>query len=217
MTLGATLEADAAAVGVTLAPAEVDAIVAYGELLARWNRSIRLVGPDDVATILREQIVDALGFVPAVRALGEASWWDIGAGGGLPGLVLARLVPETRLVMVEPTGKKTAFLSTAAAALGLANVVVHQGRVEPRGLIRPPLPPSVVRPRAALSRATFAPKGWLALAAPLVGEGGGVLIATATPDEVPEAVLADPATARWTYRVPATGAPRALFFTRRGA
>ncbi|MFO0748111.1 MAG: hypothetical protein U1F43_21005 [Myxococcota bacterium] len=34
------------------------------------------------------------------------------------------------------------------------------------------------------------------------------------PDEVPPAVLGDPATRRWDYRVPATAAPRALFYAR---
>jgi len=209
--IATALEADAQAVGVALLASELDAIMTYAGLLARWNKAIRLVGPDDLQTIVREQVVDALGFIPALRASSAPSWLDIGAGGGLPGIVAAALLPERRFVLVEPTAKKTAFLSAAAAALELRNATIHQGRVTAKGGVQPLLPTAVGQPRAALSRATFAPPEWIALARPLVGQGGEVLIATATEDEMPTDILDDPATRRWAYRIPATGAPRLLY------
>lgn len=205
--LAAALVADAHVVGVELAGAEIDKLIDYVALLARWNPKVRLVGPDDRMTILREQVVDALGFAPAVRASAPETWLDVGAGGGLPGIILAILLPDRHVVMLEPIAKKAAFLTQAAIALGLSNVTVHTGRAEARG-VAPPLPARAPRATGALSRATLAPPAWIALASALVGVGGTILIAAADAREVPDGVMHDPSTRRWDYVVPATGAPR---------
>lgn len=54
---------------------------------------------------------------------------DLGAGGGLPGLVVAIVRPELEVHLLEATAKKAHFLQETAAALGLA-VRVHHGRAE---------------------------------------------------------------------------------------
>lgn len=217
--LRAAFEADLEAIGLGAGQGGfVSAALTYAALLAKWNARIRLVGPSDPTTLVREQIVDALGFALAVRDLpDEAGFWDVGAGGGLPGILLGLRFPERRFVLVEPIHKKTAFLSHAAHALGLKNVVVHTGRVEPDGAVVPALALPFERPRVALSRATLAPEPWLATASRLVGPGGLVLIAVA--DALPEAVTADPHSApagRWRWVVPATRAPRLIVARRVG-
>ena len=55
---------------------------------------------------------------------------DLGAGAGLPGLVLAAVLPRSRVVLVESAGRKCEFLRVTAAAMGLDNVDVVCGRVE---------------------------------------------------------------------------------------
>lgn len=55
---------------------------------------------------------------------------DVGSGGGLPGIVLAIVWPRTRIHLVEPVGKKAAFLRQCAVELALAHVEVHASRVE---------------------------------------------------------------------------------------
>jgi 16S rRNA (guanine527-N7)-methyltransferase len=55
---------------------------------------------------------------------------DVGAGGGLPGMVLAIARPDMRVSMIDTVHKKTAFLTQVKAELGLANVTVHTMRVE---------------------------------------------------------------------------------------
>jgi 16S rRNA (guanine(527)-N(7))-methyltransferase RsmG len=207
---------DLAAIGVGAGEgAFVGRALAFARLLAAWNARIRLVGPTELASIVREQVVDAMGFALALRDLAEDSFWDVGAGGGLPGLLLALYFPERRFVLVEPIHKKSAFLKHAAHALGLDNASVHTGRVEPDGSLHPPLRLPGPPPRAALSRATLAPEVWLATARHLVGPGGLALIALA--DQVPDAIARDTSSVevgRWTWRVPATGAPRILLARR---
>lgn len=209
------LARDLTAIGVAAEPAFVERALAFARLLEKWNAKIRLVGPSALDVIVREQIVDACGFVHALAALPEASaWWDVGAGGGLPGILLALRFPERRVVMVEPIHKKTSFLQHAAQVLGLANAIVHTGRVETDGRVVPAIEPRALRggvPTAALSRATLAPEAWLGTARRLVGAGGVVVIAAA--DALPAAVTDDPASSAlgtWRWTVPATGAPRIL-------
>lgn len=195
----------------------------FAELLAKWNARVRLVGPGRLDVLVREQLVDALGFVPVLSDLPDQDFYDIGAGGGLPGLVLALAFPDRRFTLVEPIHKKTAFLSHAAAHLGLANVRVHTGRVEPDGRLSPPLRPAASAraagaaaaswptPTATFSRATLAPAPWLATARALLGPGGCVLIAVASDEALPAEVRDDPrstALGRWAWTVPATAAPR---------
>jgi 16S rRNA (guanine527-N7)-methyltransferase len=55
---------------------------------------------------------------------------DIGSGAGLPGIVLAIMLPQIRVILVEPLARRTAFLLECAAELGLDNVEVRRARAE---------------------------------------------------------------------------------------
>jgi 16S rRNA (guanine527-N7)-methyltransferase len=55
---------------------------------------------------------------------------DLGSGAGLPGIVLAMLLPAVSVVLVEPMARRTAFLTECVAELGLRNVEVRRGRAE---------------------------------------------------------------------------------------
>jgi 16S rRNA (guanine527-N7)-methyltransferase len=55
---------------------------------------------------------------------------DVGAGGGLPGIVLAIARPDMKVSMIDTVHKKTAFLTQVKAQLGLANVTVHTMKVQ---------------------------------------------------------------------------------------
>jgi 16S rRNA (guanine(527)-N(7))-methyltransferase RsmG len=192
----------------------VDRLLEYATLLQRWNAKIRLVGPLDLPTIVREQLVDALGFALAVADLDISSYWDIGAGGGLPGLPLAIVFDDREFTLVEPIHKKTAFLAHAVTNLGLANVRVHTGRVESDGTVAPPLrlPPRHA-PTGALSRATLGPSEWFETAKALLPPGGTALIAVADESSLPPDLIDDPSTraaGTWRWTIPATSAPRTL-------
>ena len=55
---------------------------------------------------------------------------DLGAGAGLPGLVLAAVLPRSHVVLVESVGKKCEFLRAAAEAMSLGNAEVVCARAE---------------------------------------------------------------------------------------
>ena len=55
---------------------------------------------------------------------------DVGAGGGLPGIVLAIARPDMKVSLIDTVHKKTAFLKQVKAELELANVTVYTAKVQ---------------------------------------------------------------------------------------
>jgi 16S rRNA (guanine527-N7)-methyltransferase len=102
-------------------PGELAARLAfYGALLLEANRKVNLTGAKDVAGLV-PHLLDALTLAGDVTE----SLVDVGSGGGLPGIPLA-LATGARIVLVEPTVKKAAFLERALLACGVAGEVVAE-------------------------------------------------------------------------------------------
>lgn len=161
-----------------------DALIA----LLRESRQRGFLGPGPVEEHLdhARAFAVAAGDAPA-RAL------DLGAGGGLPGLVLAAETwPSTGWTFVDAQLRRTAFLAEAVEALGLQErVVVEHARAEELGradehrggydlvVVRSFGPPAVV----------------LECAAPLLRVGGLLVVSeppdASTPDRWPTEGLAE--------------------------
>ncbi len=107
---------------------EARRLAEYAELLAKWNARVNLTAATDWNSLepLFEEAIWAAGMYPAdpIRHL------DIGSGAGFPALVMRILRPRMRLTMVEPRGKRAAFLETAAHELGLRDSAVFNGRLD---------------------------------------------------------------------------------------
>lgn len=99
-------------------------------LLLKWNAVQNLVSRETEGDIWRRHIVDSLQVLPLVRP--EDRWiLDLGSGGGLPALPLAIALKDTgrRCTLVEPVGKKAAFLRSAIRELAL-EAEVRNSRIE---------------------------------------------------------------------------------------
>ena len=83
--------------------------------------------PTTVADARRVHVEDSLVALPW---LPEGRVADLGSGAGIPGLVLAASRPDSEFTLVESVGKKCAFISETAAAMGLSNVSVLHARAE---------------------------------------------------------------------------------------
>lgn len=103
------------------------AVRAFGDLLAREGELRGLIGPREIGRIWERHLLNSAAVVPF---LGEGVLVDIGSGAGLPGLVIAAMEPQRRVVLVEPMERRTAWLREASDALGLDNVTVLRGRAE---------------------------------------------------------------------------------------
>jgi 16S rRNA (guanine527-N7)-methyltransferase len=120
--------------GLGVADATLDRLLAYLALLQRWNATYNLTAVRDPAEMLTQHLADCLAVVgPLRRHLGSGTQrrlLDVGSGGGLPGVVLAALEPSWSVTCVDSVGKKVAFIRQAAAELSLRNLAGEHTRIE---------------------------------------------------------------------------------------
>jgi 16S rRNA (guanine527-N7)-methyltransferase len=102
-------------------------LLAYVELLAKWNRTYNLTAIREPERMVSHHLIDSLSVLPH---LPPGTLVDVGSGGGLPGIPIAIAQPRRRVTLNDSNHKKGAFMQQAAIELGLANVEVHTGRAE---------------------------------------------------------------------------------------
>ena len=138
-----TLQTAGQQLGVELTQSQYDSLIRYTQLLRDWNQRINLVSRRDTDRILSYHAIDSLA---VQRLLPQgARVCDIGSGAGLPGIPLAIVRPDLKMLLVESSQKRSRFLQTAVAELELANVEVLNERAESL----PPLECDVVVSRLA--------------------------------------------------------------------
>lgn len=100
----------------------------YLALMAKWNGVYNLTSLRDPLQMVTHHLLDSLAAVPAFKEAKNVL--DVGAGGGLPGLVLAIARPDINVSLIDTVHKKTAFLTQVKAELGLSNVTVYTMKVQ---------------------------------------------------------------------------------------
>lgn len=157
--------------GIAVSADAVGKLVLHAAEMLRWNRSIRLtaiVRPDEVAV---KHILDSLLLLRFAPFRG--SLLDFGSGAGYPGIPLAIALPELRVVLLEASAKKCAFLAEAVRRLSLRNAQVVHARL---GGGAPPA--TLGRFEQIVTRATLPPAEATALLLPLLAPGGRLLLMT---------------------------------------
>jgi 16S rRNA (guanine527-N7)-methyltransferase len=102
----------------------------YNELI-EWNKKVNLTSITDPQDAQIKHFLDSLSLYPALKQpIDGCSFIDIGSGGGFPGLPLKISLPIIKMVLVEATNKKAAFLRHVIQQLGLENVEVLCQRAE---------------------------------------------------------------------------------------
>lgn len=137
----------------------------YANLLAGPGIARGLIGPREAGRLWERHLLNCA--VVAELVPRPSSLVDVGSGAGLPGIVLAMLLPGVRVTLLEPMARRVAFLSECVAGLDLGNVTVRRARAEE---VAGEFAADVVTARAV------APLGRLAaLAVPLLRPGGTLL------------------------------------------
>ena len=122
------LREGAAALPVMLSDAQIVQLVDYLALLHKWNAVYNLTAVREPEQMVTQHLLDSLAVLPFFAA--ERRVLDVGAGGGLPGIVLAIAQPDLQVTLIDTVQKKTAFLTQVKSQLKLDNVTVQTGRVE---------------------------------------------------------------------------------------
>jgi 16S rRNA (guanine527-N7)-methyltransferase len=196
-----------------LSARQLTRLVDFLALLVKWNAVYNLTAVRDPEQMVTQHLLDSLTAVSAFE--GAKNVLDVGAGGGLPGMVLAiwaaEKQPAMRISMIDTVHKKTAFLTQAKSELGLDNVTVYTARVEQ---LQAPHKFDVITSRAFAELADFV--SWSSHL--LETDGQFIAMKGAAPDSEAARLPADwQVTEIRRLAVPTLDAERHLVFIRRRA
>lgn len=184
-----------------------DQLLDYLALLFKWNSVYNLTSLRDPMQMVTLHVLDSLAAVPAFAQ--ATNVLDVGAGGGLPGIVLAISRPDMKVSLIDTVHKKTAFLTQVKAELGLANVTVYTRKVQD---LQVKQPFDVITSRAFADLSDFV--NW---SGHLLAEGGQfiALKGTAPPEEQERLPAEWKTTGLQALEVPGLDAERHLVFISR--
>jgi len=119
--------------GLSLSDEQVQMLLDYLALLAKWGRVYNLTARLEPTEMLTHHLLDSLAVVMPLRRQRPSaplSVLDVGAGAGLPGVVLAICCPDWQVDCVDAVAKKAAFIQQVAVSLRLPNLRGRHARVE---------------------------------------------------------------------------------------
>jgi 16S rRNA (guanine527-N7)-methyltransferase len=126
--------------GLSLSVDQQTQLLAYMDLIAKWTKVYNLTAVRDANEMLTHHLLDSLAVIaPLRRELAklvlpegqtQLSLLDVGAGAGLPGIVIAIACPDVSVACVDTVAKKAAFIQQVAATLKLPNLKGLHARVE---------------------------------------------------------------------------------------
>ena len=105
---------------------QVSRLLAYLDLLERWNRAYNLTAVRDPANMVTRHLLDSLAVLPWIPG---GRLLDAGSGAGLPGVPLAIARPDLAVTLLDSAGKKIRFLEHLRRELGLRNISAVQARL----------------------------------------------------------------------------------------
>ncbi len=106
------LRAGIAAMGPDISETAQDRLLAYVDLLKKWNKTYNLTALRDEEKMIVHHLLDSLTLLPYIE--GAQTMLDVGSGGGQPGIPAAVCRPDVQITLLDANTKKTAFLRQAA-------------------------------------------------------------------------------------------------------
>jgi 16S rRNA (guanine527-N7)-methyltransferase len=100
----------------------------YARLLAGPAVERGLLGPGEAVRVWDRHLLNCAVVAELIPV--PCSLVDLGSGAGLPGIVLAMMLPDAEVTLLEPMGRRALFLEDCVGELGLGNAVVRRGRAE---------------------------------------------------------------------------------------
>jgi 16S rRNA (guanine527-N7)-methyltransferase len=105
------------------------AALTFAGFLATRGVQQGLLGPREVPRLWDRHLLNCAVVAELIEQR-QGTLLDLGSGAGLPGVVLAMLLPDTAVILLEPMERRCRFLTDCVTELGLANVTVLRGRAE---------------------------------------------------------------------------------------
>lgn len=102
----------------------------YFDLIKQFNSILNLISRNEIDFFWEKQIMDSLQLINFIKFQKGEKVIDLGSGGGVPGIPLAIMYPETDFLLVDSVAKKVDALNKIISNLQLKNVKAISGRIE---------------------------------------------------------------------------------------
>jgi 16S rRNA (guanine527-N7)-methyltransferase len=149
----------------------VHAFMMYLAELKKWNKAYNLTGLKNDEDIVIKHFLDSLLYLKVMPDSG-IKVADVGSGAGFPGIPIKIVRPEIEMYLIEPSGKKSAFLRHITGKLQLKNIDVIEKSIE-EIKVNQEIPVSV---DVAVTRALFTVKDFIKKASHIVKQGGMLIL-----------------------------------------
>lgn len=113
--------------GISLTDHQKNQLIAYVEMLHKWNKAYNLTSVREPSEMLVRHILDSIVVAPHLQG---NRFIDVGTGPGLPGIPLSIVRPESHFTLLDSLGKRVRFLRQVQHELALSNIEPVQSRVE---------------------------------------------------------------------------------------
>lgn len=100
----------------------------FAAMLREQGELRGLLGPREQSRLWERHLLNSAAVVQHLPRTGAIA--DVGSGAGLPGIVVAAMLPEAELVLIDPMERRTQWLEEVVAELDLSNVRVVRARAE---------------------------------------------------------------------------------------
>lgn len=100
------------------------------KLYEHWNAQINVISRKDMNALYINHVLHSLAITKVIQFEKETSVFDVGTGGGFPGIPLAILFSETDFLLVDSVGKKIKVVNEISSSIGLTNVRTINERAE---------------------------------------------------------------------------------------
>ena len=112
---------------IVLSEFQVQQLLKFHGLIIKWNKVYNLSAILDPLESIKKHFLDSLSILSFIK---PGLLLDVGSGAGLPGIIIAIMMPKTSVFVIDSVGKKCRFMQTVKTELSLTNLTVVNSRVE---------------------------------------------------------------------------------------
>lgn len=109
---------------------QMELLERYVARLLDWNRKINLISRKDEENVWQSHILHSISPLFRIRLTPNPVILDLGTGGGMPGVPLKIMLPESQFLLVDATQKKIAAVQDILVSLGIGGIEALWGRAE---------------------------------------------------------------------------------------